>query len=154
MQRETSFVVFPHPAGQAVACSHCSQPVPSAPALLFVLLSVLIFLLCLCLPASFTAFLIATSSSSSTWFLCSSSFCITMCLLPSFLPWCSGADRDCIETGRRNWLPTLFSWNTGSRVVLEVFFWSCSMWLEQASRCLGTLGPGEVLRSRHMFSGD
>lgn len=30
----------------------------------------------------------------------------------------------------------------GSRVVLEVFFWSFSMWPEQASRCLGTLGPG------------
>lgn len=97
-------------------------PVHTAPSQSLLLqLCCLSFFLCLssfCVCASqhhLLLFLIATSSSSSTWFLCSSSFCITVCLLPSFLPWCSGADRDCIETGRRNWLPSLFSWNTRSR---------------------------------------
>lgn len=62
------------------------------------------------LPCIIHCFLIATASSSSTWFPCSLFFCIPVCLLLSFPPWCSGANRGCIETGRRNWLPSLFPW--------------------------------------------
>lgn len=66
------------------------------------------------LPCTIHCFLIAASSSSSSSIPSSSSSHIMVCLLPSFPLWCSGANRDCIETGRRNWLPSLCSWNTGA----------------------------------------
>lgn len=69
-------------------------------------------------------FVIATFSSSSMCFPCSSSFFIKVCPLPSFPPWHLGANRDCIDTGGRIWLPNLCSPKMRSReqVVLENVF--------------------------------
>lgn len=100
--------VSPFCSSSAVSSSPCACPPPLSAYLHHKSSKFIVFWL---LPSLCPELDSHTAHPSALWHACFLLF-----------PPCSGATMDCIVTGRRNWLPSLFSWNTRSQGCAAVVF--------------------------------